>query len=116
MKNIKNDSNKAFDIAVICTIIITLVFTSITVSSSVIDDGSSQIGMLYQDSALYEKEFQRIVSSLNDDVCDDCDDDDDPTLNKKPQAFIYQVQPNPGSEHELITFEGYGEDTDGTII
>lgn len=45
-----------------------------------------------------------------------CDDDNSFGGNQRPLAFINSIGPNPA--HELtdeITFEGYGEDTDGFI-
>lgn len=117
MKRNSNSMNKHFfDGLVICTIVFILGFTSITVSSSMISTDQYDISILKYDSDLNEKEIQRVIATLNDDVCDDCDDDDDTTMNQRPIAVIYKIGPNPSNEHEIIIFEGYGDDSDGTII
>jgi hypothetical protein len=104
-----------FDVIVVFTILFSLAFTSITVSST--DNGiHKDLNIMLVDSSIFDKEYQRIISTLNDDVCDDCDDDTDPSTNRKPSAIIYQINPNPGKEHESIFFEGYGEDSDGEIV
>ena len=119
MRSIISSSGKrTTDILVFITIIFSLLFTSLTVSSSFIDNDQMQMNILSYDSSIHAKEIQRTAATLVDDVCDDCDDDDDddPSLNKQPTAVIYTIEPNPGHEYENIFFEGYGEDSDGTII
>lgn len=105
------------DILVFLIVIFALIVTNITVSSVGMTAHTNELGILWHDSDLHSKEVQRIVATLNDDVCDDCDDDDDaPGGNKRPVANIYSIDPNPAHEFDDITFEGYGEDSDGTVI
>jgi plastocyanin len=105
------------DFVVLIIIISSLIITNVIVSSELGNTDMINIKILNQDSDLDNKELQRVLSTTIDDVCDDCDDDDGgPSANKKPIAFIYQIDPNPGHQHELINFEGYGEDSDGEII
>jgi len=106
------------DVLVFFIVIIALIVTNITVNSVGTHTDTRKIGILWFDSDLNSKEAQRIIATLNDDVCDDCDDDDDdPTGgNKKPLAYIYSIEPNPAHEYDDINFEGYGEDADGTVI
>ena len=115
---IGRSGKKTTDILVFIAIIFSLLFTSLTVSSSIINDDQMQINILSYDASIHAKEIQRTASTLVDDVCDDCDDDDDddPSMNKQPTAVIYDIEPNPAHEYEGIFFEGYGEDSDGTII
>lgn len=117
MTEIKYIPSKGFfDKIVLLTVIFTLFFTSVTVSSSMLKKDENVIGFIQNDSNFNFKEIYR-SSSLPDDVCDDCDDDnDDPTVNDKPIAYIFSIEPNPAKEHESVFFEGYGEDVDGEII
>jgi hypothetical protein len=115
MKSRKNNNIKLSDSAVIITIAVTLIFTSLTVSSGVIGSTNVKMSILQNDPNINIKEFQRAQSTLMDDVCDDCDDDDD-TFNSPPEAIIYEVIPNPGYQFQEISFEGYGEDSDGEIV
>lgn len=106
-----------FDGVVLLSIIIILVFSSASVSSGYFESEyeSSSIKILRNDADLNDKELQRCFSLLADDVCDDCDDDVDPSENEKPTAIIYEVIPNPGHEFQMVSFLGYGEDADGEI-
>ncbi len=36
--------------------------------------------------------------------------------NKRPTAYIDSITPNPADVNEMVTFVGYGQDTDGTIM
>jgi len=115
MKKISSSDKGSFDFIVLLTVVFTLLFTSIAISSGIIKNDQEMICLIQTDSNVKLKEFQRSISSLIDDVCDDCDDDDDPTANHKPTAFIFEIKPNPSQEYESISFIGYGEDTDGEI-
>jgi hypothetical protein len=119
MKKISSSDKRNFDFIVLLTVVFSLFFTSITVSSGIIKNDQEMIGLIQNDSNIKLKEFQRSISYLADDVCDDdCDDDDDdnPTINHKPTAFIFEVNPNPSQEFESLSFIGYGEDDDGEVI
>ncbi len=112
-----NRGKNLLDVIVLIIIFSSLIITNIIVSFDLNNNDIFEIGILNQDSNLDNKELQRVLSTTIDDVCDDCvDDDDGPSANKKPNAFIYQINPNPGHQYELINFEGYGEDSDGEII
>jgi PKD repeat protein len=52
----------------------------------------------------------------SDIVTDDLIIDPKPQVeNLKPEAYIDSITPNPAVEREIVTFEGHGVDTDGTI-
>lgn len=105
-----------FDSIVLLSIVIILVFSSVSVSSGFFSNETSSVGILRTDADLNDKELQRSFSLLADDVCDDdCDDDVDPSENEKPIAIIYEVIPNPAHEFQTVSFLGYGEDVDGEI-
>jgi hypothetical protein len=108
-------NNKIYDFFVFVTIIFSLIFTSTIVTSNAIKTDHVQIGIIKNDPNINFDELRRTSPYLMDDVCDDCDDDDGPAVNQQPVAFIHKVEPNPAHEYESILFEGYGEDTDGTI-
>jgi len=112
----KMPKNILFDLMIFGSIILILICSNSILSSGIITIHHEKNQLLGYDSDINSKEMFRSFSMLADDVCDDCDDDDDPEVNKKPMAFIYSIQPNPADEYEKIYFEGYGEDTDGTII
>ncbi|RLF57918.1 MAG: hypothetical protein DRN27_06760 [Thermoplasmata archaeon] len=117
MKEIKDKGQKnIFDIFVLMIVVFTLCFTSVMASSNFINDSDGSKGFIQGNSITALKEKYR--TQMGDDVCDDCDDDDDddPGLNDKPEAFIFLVEPNPAHENEVISFEGYGEDSDGEIV
>jgi hypothetical protein len=116
MKKISSSYKETFDFIALLTVVFTLFFTSIVVSSDMMKNDQEMIGLIQNDSNIFIKEIQRSISFLNDDVCDDCDDDDDPSTNHKPIAFIFEVKPNPSQEFEGVSFIGYGEDTDGEVI
>lgn len=115
-----NSSQKktGMDFMVFLVVLCSLLFSSIMVTSSSIIQDETMINYLKFDSNINIKELQRAISTRNDDVCDDCDDDDGggPTQNKIPVAFIYEVIPNPSDEHDQVFFTGYGEDSDGMVI
>jgi len=68
----KSSSDKInFDFIVLLTVIFTLFFTSIAVSSGVIKNDHEMIDLIQNDSNIKSKEFQRSISFLADDVCDD---------------------------------------------
>lgn len=104
-----------FDGIVLISIISILVFSSVSVSSEYFRNEAPSVEILRTDADLSNKEIQRSFSLLADDVCDDCDDDVDPSENEKPTAIIYEVIPNPGHEFQSVSFLGYGEDVDGEI-
>lgn len=117
MKSRNYNNNKLSDFAVLITIVFILIFTSAVVSSGVMGSTNAQMCILQNDPRINIKEFQRAQSTLMDDICDDCDDDDDGgDFNSAPEAFIYEVVPNPGYQFQEISFEGYGEDSDGQIV
>ena len=116
MKKISSSDKRNFDFIVLLTVVFSLFFTSVTVSSGMIKNDQEMIGLIQNDSNIKLKEFQRLISPLPDDVCDDCDDDDDFGGNHKPTAFIFEVKPNPSQEFESLSFIGYGEDDDGEVI
>lgn len=110
-------TNTFLDAMVLLVVVSALIFTTVTVSSTESTFDDRQMGVLKCDANLNVKEVQRITAMTNDDVCDDCDDDGDPSgQNKQPTATIYSIQPNPAHEYDEISFEGYGEDADGTVI
>jgi hypothetical protein len=112
-----NKSNdRLYNALVFVTIIFSLVFTSVAYSTNLSTDYRSQIGILKFDPDLNSKEMLRCTMTKLDDVCDDCGDDDDSAVNKEPIAYISKVGPNPAHEFEDVSFEGYGEDEDGTVI
>ncbi len=118
MKRVGGKStNTFFDAVVFMVVVFALIFTNFTIRSEGSGSDAAQMVILRCDSNLNVKEVQRITAMTNDDVCDDCDDDSDSSGgNKQPQAFIHSINPNPAHEFDVITFEGYGEDADGTII
>ena len=119
MKRIGGKSTNTFvDAVVFMVVVFALLFTNFTIGSEGSRSDAAQMAILRYDSNLNVKEVQRITSMTNDDVCDDCDDDTNGSSgqNKQPNAFIYSIAPNPAHEFDAITFEGYGEDADGTVI
>lgn len=104
-----------FDSIVLTTVFSILLISSTAISSNLFQNNDTQAALLHHDTDLEKKKMHQTFALLADDVCDDCDDDD-PSLNEKPTAYIYEVTPNPGNEFQSISFLGYGDDPDGEII
>lgn len=113
-----SQKKSGIDLMVIMVVMGTLLLSSIIVTSSSPIKDETMMNYLKIDSELNIKELQRAISTRNDDVCDDCDDDDGggSTQNQVPVAFIYEIIPNPSDEYDRVSFTGYGEDSDGTVI
>ncbi|HMA82855.1 MAG TPA: PKD domain-containing protein [Candidatus Thermoplasmatota archaeon] len=109
-------SQKTFDGFVLFAIVLILLVSSVIISTGVLQNEDAFIQLIGTDNELENKQMHYTFSLLADDVCDDCDDDVDPSKNQKPVSVIYEIVPNPGNEYESISFLGYGDDPDGEVI